>query len=75
MIPARPWHGVDLLNIAESIRFENGFFNDVLAREFMISGSTDRLWKKSREFVDLIALDLSRILEGTAVAEYLDKLT
>lgn len=75
LLPAQPWLGPDLLDIAENIRFENGFFMDVLAKEFTVSGSTDELWKKSRDFTELIGLNLGRLLEGTEVGEYLDRIT
>lgn len=73
LLPAEPWLGSDLLNIAENVRFDNGFFKDVLAQEFMISGSTDKLWKDSREFAGQIGLDFVKILEGMAVGEYLER--
>lgn len=73
LLPAEPWLGPDLLNIAENVRFDNGFFKDVLAQEFMISGSTDKLWKDSREFAGQIGLNFGRMLEGTAVGKYLER--
>ncbi len=70
-----PLYGENLTGIAARIQQNVPDFSETLMMKLENSGSTRNSWIEGRIFAERTGLDVQRILEGTVVGQYLDRMS